>query len=171
MANLIGSSKLTATWRSYSFSLLLSVYFTDQPPFWLIRRHWASLWYNKSDNFFVKMSVIWFLFRRKNNVVVNFLIVVNFFFFFHREVNQVMTAQILRLTLSRVYTYLYIVYVLAYTLTYAFDTINSSVYILIYVLRNKTCFSRAVAIYLSLTLFKPNRVGCKTYKSGISFLS
>ena len=82
MANLIGSSKLTATWRSYSFSLLLSVYFTDQPPFWLIRRHWASLWYNKSDNFFVKMSVIWFLFRRKNNVVVNFLIVVNFFFFF-----------------------------------------------------------------------------------------
>ena len=118
------------------------------------------------------MSVIWFLFRRKNNVVVNFLVVVNFsIFFFHREVNQVMTSQILRLTLSRVYTYLYIVYVLAYTLIYAFDTINSSVYILIYVLRNNTCFSRAVAIYLSFTLFKPNRVWCKTYKSGISFLS
>ena len=82
MASLTGSSKLTATWRSSSFSLLLSVYFTAQSPFWLIRRHSASLWYNKSDNFFKKMSVIWFLFRRKNNVVVNFLVVVNFSIFF-----------------------------------------------------------------------------------------
>ena len=62
------------------------------------------------------------------------------------------------------------VYVLTYTLIYAFN-INSSIYILIYILRRNTFSYCAMTIYILFILFKLNQVWFEKYKSGISFVS
>ena len=79
---------------------------------------------------------------------------------------------ILSLLKSPIYTPLYIngLYINLYINLYIQYT-NSSVYILIYILRSNTLFYCAMAVYIPFILFKSDRVWFEKYKTGIYFVS